>query len=63
MMTRKDYIATAEIMNYLSDKVHPSIFSKTVVDFALMFAKDNTKFDANKFYNASGYYIPQFNSR
>lgn len=62
-MTKKDYIATAEIMKNLSDKIHPALFSKTVVDFAMMFAKDNSKFDANKFYKASGYYVPQFNSR
>jgi hypothetical protein len=63
MMTRKDYIATAEIMKYVSDKTHPALFSKVIVDFALMFAKDNPKFDANKFYSASGYRIPQFNSK
>jgi hypothetical protein len=63
MMTRKDYISTAEIMKYLSDKTHPAVFSKAIVDFAVMFAKDNPKFDANKFYSASGYYIPQFNSK
>jgi len=63
MMTRKDYIATAEIMKYVSDKTHPALFSKVIVDFASMFAKDNPKFDANKFYEASGYHVPQFNSR
>jgi hypothetical protein len=63
MMTRKDYIATAEIMNYISDKTHPALFSKVIVDFAMMFAKDNPKFDANIFYKASGYHVPQFNSR
>ncbi len=41
MMTRKDYIATAEILNYVSDKTHPAVFSKMVIDFAEMFAKDN----------------------
>ncbi len=40
MMTRKDYIATAEILKYLSNKVHPAVFSKTVHDFAEMFAKE-----------------------
>jgi hypothetical protein len=62
MMTRKDYVATAEIMRYVSDKTHPAIFSKMVVDFALMFAKDNPKFDANKFYEASNYRVPKFTS-
>jgi hypothetical protein len=60
MMTRKDYIATAEIMRYVSDKTHPAVFSKMIVDFALMFAKDNPKFDANKFYEASNYRVPKF---
>ena len=60
MMTRKDYVATAEIMRYVSDKIHPAVFSKIVVDFALMFAKDNPRFDANKFYEASNYRVPKF---
>ena len=59
-MTRKDYVATAEILRYVSDKTHPAIFSKMVVDFALMFAKDNPRFDANKFYEASNYRVPKF---
>ena len=62
MMTRKDYVATSEILRYMSDKTHPAIFSKVVVDFALMFAKDNPRFDANKFYEASNYRVPKFTS-
>ena len=62
MMTRKDYISTAEILKYVSDKTHPAVFSKMVVDFAEMFAKDNPRFDANKFYSASNYKIPNFTS-
>ncbi len=38
MMTRKDYIATAEILKYQSNKIHPAVFSKVVNDFAEMFA-------------------------
>ena len=60
MMTRKDYVATAEILKYVSDKTHPAVFSKMVVDFAEMFAKDNPRFDANRFYSASNYKIPTF---
>ena len=63
MMTRKDYIATAEILNYVSDKTHPAVFSKMVVDFAEMFAKDNPRFDANRFYSAANYKIPSFKSQ
>lgn len=62
MMTRKDYVATAEILRYVSDKTHPAVFSKMVVDFAEMFARDNERFDANKFYSAANYKIPNFTS-
>jgi hypothetical protein len=57
MMTRKDYIATAEILKYMSDKMHPALFSKTVGDFATMFAKDNPRFDVTKFHEASNYKV------
>ena len=62
MMTRKDYVATAEILRYVSDKTHPAVFSKMVVDFAEMFARDNERFDANKFSSAANYKIPSFRS-
>ena len=55
MMTRKDYIATADILKYMSDKTHPALFSKVVTDFAEYFAKDNPRFDVVKFHNASNY--------
>jgi hypothetical protein len=57
MMTRKDYIATAEILKYASDKMHPALFSKIVGDFAEMFAKDNSRFDVTRFYEASNYKV------
>ena len=60
MMTRKDYVATAEILNYVSDKTHPAIFSKMVNDFAEMFAKDNDRFDVKRFHEASNYRVPKF---
>ena len=62
MMTRKDYVETAKILNYVSDKTHPAVFSKMVVDFAVMFAKDNPRFDLTKFYEASNYRVPKFTS-
>ena len=62
-MTRKDYIATAEILRYASDKTHPAVFSKIVNDFAEMFAKDNERFDVARFHEACGYYVPKFTSR
>jgi len=63
MMTRKDYVATAEILKYLSNKTHPALFSKTVNDFAEMFAKDNPRFDVSRFHEASGYNVPNLTSR
>jgi hypothetical protein len=57
MMTRKDYVSTAEILNYMSNKTHPALFSKVVHDFAEMFAKDNPRFDVNKFHEASNYKV------
>jgi hypothetical protein len=63
MMTRKDYIATAEILKFASDKTHPALFSKIVNDFAEMFAKDNPRFDVNRFHEASGYNVPKLSTR
>jgi hypothetical protein len=57
MMTRKDYVATAEILKYGSDKMHPALFSKIVGDFAEMFAKDNPRFDVTRFHEASNYKV------
>lgn len=55
MMTRKHFQATAEILNYMSNKTHPALFSKVVTDFAEMFAKENPNFDVVKFHEASNY--------
>jgi hypothetical protein len=63
MMTRKDYVATAEILKYVSNKTHPAVFSKMVNDFAEMFAKDNPRFDVTRFHEASNYNVPKFSSR
>lgn len=58
-MTRKTFEQTAEILKYASDKTHPALFSKMVLDFAVMFAMDNPNFDAKKFYKASGYHVAE----
>jgi hypothetical protein len=63
MMTRKDYVAVAEILKFASDKAHPALFSKMVNDFAEMFAKDNDRFDVNRFHEASGYHVPKLTTR
>ena len=57
MMTRKDYVATAEILKYASDKAHPALFSKMVNDFAEIFAKDNPRFEVVRFHEASNYKV------
>ena len=56
-MTRKDYVSTAEILKYASDKTHPALFTKIVNDFAEMFAKDNPRFDVVRFREASNYKV------
>jgi len=57
MMTRKDYVSTAKILNYASNKMHPALFTKVVNDFAEMFAKDNPRFDVIRFHEASNYKV------
>jgi len=59
MMTKKVFQETSEILKYASDKIHPALFSKMVLDFAVMFAMDNPKFDAKKFYSACGYHVAE----
>ena len=54
MMTRKDYVATAEILsNYFATSVFDEqgemLFADLVDEFSLMFETDNERFDATKF--------------
>ena len=51
MMTRKDYIQTAEILRYYLDQT-PSIVIEIAHDFAEYFADDNPRFNYDKFINA-----------
>jgi hypothetical protein len=62
-MTRKHFEAIAEILKYNSNKTHPAVFSKMVLDFAEMCAKENENFNVEKFYEASNYVVPKFSSR
>jgi hypothetical protein len=62
-MTRKHFEAIAEILNYNSNKTHPAVFSKMVLDFAEMCAKENENFNVEKFYEASNYVIPKLSSK
>jgi hypothetical protein len=54
MMTRKDYVATAEILsNYFATSIFDEqgeiLFADLVDEFSLMFESDNERFDANRF--------------
>lgn len=57
MMTRKHFTEIANILNYASNKTHPALFSKMVLDFAEMCAKENPNFNVEKFYEASNYKV------
>jgi len=57
MMTRKHFTEIAGILNYASNKTHPALFSKMVLDFAEMCAKENPNFNVEKFYEASNYKV------
>jgi len=54
MMTRKDYVATAEILNGFKDLIGDQLLFEDLVDeFSLMFECDNERFDHVKFFNAA----------
>ena len=52
MMTRKDYVSTAEILFSIQYAVTPEIHSHLVDEFAKMFSTDNPRFDVVRFRNA-----------
>lgn len=55
MMTRKDYVATAEILNKMLDKItvaQEEAFDEMVMDFVAMFEKDNERFLSSRFIDA-----------
>lgn len=53
MMTRKDYVATAEIIKSYNLQLPEVLLEKIVNDFCEMFKNDNPRFDANRFRVAS----------
>jgi hypothetical protein len=55
MMSRKDYISTAEILASVQDKTHPAVYGYLAREFAVMFGKDNANFDVTRFYDAINY--------
>ena len=55
MMTRKDYVATAKILNKMLDKItvaQEEAFDEMVMDFSDMFQADNERFLVDKFVDA-----------
>ena len=53
MMTRKDYVATAEILSSFKELIGDEFtFHDLVNDFGAMFEADNPRFDADKFFDA-----------
>lgn len=52
MMTRKDYVATAEILNSYVHNIPAPIFDNLVMDFSSMFEEDNDRFMVDKFEEA-----------
>lgn len=52
MMTRKDYVATAEILNGFVNKIDFIELSQMAIQFGEMFEKDNPRFDNQRFIDA-----------
>lgn len=52
MMTRKDYVETAKILNGFVDDVDFIHLSQMAIQFSEMFAKDNPRFDEQRFIDA-----------
>ena len=53
MMTRKDYVSTADILFSIKYAVTPEIHSHLVNEFSKMFEADNPNFDRSRFEQAS----------
>lgn len=49
MMTRKDYIATADIIKTYNLSIPEILLENIVDDFCEMFLADNPRFDAGRF--------------
>jgi len=52
MMTRKDYVVVAEILNGNRPFIHPATFAELVNEFGNYFENDNERFDFARFENA-----------
>lgn len=54
MMTRKDYVRTADILSAYREQITAEAFADIVDDFAIMFAQDNSNFQRSRFVDACG---------
>ena len=52
MMTRKDYVEVAKILNKFVDDIDASDFDELVFQFSEFFLADNPRFDESRFYDA-----------
>jgi hypothetical protein len=52
MMTRKDYVKIAEILNAYHLDIETPIFEDLLSDFQTFFKKDNPNFDSMRFRDA-----------
>ena len=52
MMTRKDYVETAKILNLFVDKIDSRQFEDLIFEFSEWFRSDNPRFNENKFWDA-----------
>jgi hypothetical protein len=52
MMTRKDYVETAKILNKFVDSIDANNFDELVFQFSEWFLSDNPRFDESRFYDA-----------
>lgn len=52
MMTRKDYVETARILNKYKEVISEKDFTDLVDDFSFMFEQDNPRFNSEKFIEA-----------
>ena len=54
MMTRKDYIAVANILSNYQEVIEADEYYQMVMDFGKMMKLDNTRFDLSRFVMACG---------
>ena len=54
MMTRKDYVAVAEILSNYQEVIEADEYYEMVMDFGKMMRLDNDRFDLSRFMIACG---------